>query len=616
MPVQIQLRRDTAANWVTNDPVLAEGELGHETDATVLKIGDGATLYSALPNLLTGTVAFGEYVGPFDASIGTFPVTVNQGDWYNCTVAGTVDGQAFVVGDLLIALVDAPSTVTFAANWTLVPNISVTDHTLLTNIGVNTHPQIDAHIADASIHFTEASIDHTSISNVGANTHAQIDAHIADVANPHTVTQAQVGLANVDNTADADKPVSTAQAAADALSLLLDASNGPLTGTLATQDITPDAGDTRNVGTAAIRFDRLHSNSINAVIDASVGTGPTSVITAPGGSNVIGQVDNISDSLTSLASIEVTGLGAFATGRATQTDAGAASVSTARIVASGNGALAQGNAFSGAAGTGRLSATSFGSSALGYAVGINGSSGVVEATNFGCFAQGFSLGFNGAPARIAATGGGAFAQGNIFFFAGVAGSNIVASGPGSFAQGSCSQDSDMLSQALGSFTQGAVAGGSITCTGLADGGFAQGFASLGANITVSGVGAFAQGRAATNDIVASGSGAFAHGDAVTGTIVASGANSTQFGPGTNAEDDTLQVGNSGLRLKGTLGAPGVLQDGDIFMIGTDINIRSNGVTMGPFNQPAVIGSRGGNAALASLLTQLAALGVITDNSIA
>ena len=41
----------------------------------------------------------------------------------------------------------------------------------------------------------------------------ETDAHIADTENPHEVTKAQVGLGNADNTADADKPVSTAQQA-------------------------------------------------------------------------------------------------------------------------------------------------------------------------------------------------------------------------------------------------------------------------------------------------------------------------------------------------------------------------------------------------------------------
>ena len=42
----------------------------------------------------------------------------------------------------------------------------------------------------------------------------KVDLHIGNKSNPHGVTKAQVGLGNVNNTSDADKPVSTAQATA------------------------------------------------------------------------------------------------------------------------------------------------------------------------------------------------------------------------------------------------------------------------------------------------------------------------------------------------------------------------------------------------------------------
>ena len=107
----------------------------------------------------------GTFKGSFDASIGTFPVTTTAGDWYNTTVAGTVDTETFAIGDQLIALINTPSTTVFVANWDRIPNTNITDHTLLTNVGTNTHAQIDTaitnstnHIADATLHFTQGSI--------------------------------------------------------------------------------------------------------------------------------------------------------------------------------------------------------------------------------------------------------------------------------------------------------------------------------------------------------------------------------------------------------------------------------------------------------------------------
>lgn len=44
----IKLRRDTAANWTTNDPTLASGEVGIETDTRKTKIGNGSSAWAVL----------------------------------------------------------------------------------------------------------------------------------------------------------------------------------------------------------------------------------------------------------------------------------------------------------------------------------------------------------------------------------------------------------------------------------------------------------------------------------------------------------------------------------------------------------------------------------------
>lgn len=48
MTVQIQVRRDTAANWTAANPTLVSGEYGFETDTYKMKIGDGSTDWNSL----------------------------------------------------------------------------------------------------------------------------------------------------------------------------------------------------------------------------------------------------------------------------------------------------------------------------------------------------------------------------------------------------------------------------------------------------------------------------------------------------------------------------------------------------------------------------------------
>jgi hypothetical protein len=49
MASQIQLRRDTAANWTSANPVMAQGEFGIELDTGKAKFGDGTTAWTSLP---------------------------------------------------------------------------------------------------------------------------------------------------------------------------------------------------------------------------------------------------------------------------------------------------------------------------------------------------------------------------------------------------------------------------------------------------------------------------------------------------------------------------------------------------------------------------------------
>jgi hypothetical protein len=53
MPVKLQLRRDTSANWSASNPILAEGEIGIDTTLRSSKIGDGSTAWNSLPYGLT-----------------------------------------------------------------------------------------------------------------------------------------------------------------------------------------------------------------------------------------------------------------------------------------------------------------------------------------------------------------------------------------------------------------------------------------------------------------------------------------------------------------------------------------------------------------------------------
>jgi hypothetical protein len=98
-------RRDTAANWQSNNPTLKNGELGFETDTGAYKFGDGATAWNSLGYQLaprrsastTVTVAAGgTNTGTLvlDTSDVVYSVTVDKACWlrfYNSAAASSAD---------------------------------------------------------------------------------------------------------------------------------------------------------------------------------------------------------------------------------------------------------------------------------------------------------------------------------------------------------------------------------------------------------------------------------------------------------------------------------------------------------------------------------------------
>src|SRR6056300_719122 len=94
MATQIQLRRDTASNWTSNNPTLAAGEFGWEQDTNKFKIGTGSEAWNTLGYASEGDTAGITFVG--DDSTGT---TVNQNETFK--IAGTQNITAVVSGDTL-----------------------------------------------------------------------------------------------------------------------------------------------------------------------------------------------------------------------------------------------------------------------------------------------------------------------------------------------------------------------------------------------------------------------------------------------------------------------------------------------------------------------------------
>ena len=216
------------------------------------------------------------------------------------------------------------------------------------------------------------------------------------------------------------------------------------------------------------------------------------------------------------------------------------------VLVQGRGSIAGGRVLraAGTPGTGtaqmRVGAYGSASFAWGLAGAKGNDDGLLECALPGAVAIGGAYAF-GAPAALRSTYRGSISHGYVYGTAVGGTANIISGGNGSWAGGYCAGGT-IQAKGSGSFAWGMTYGSARRI-------YANGYANV------------AMGYTDTGDIEATGY-----------------ANCIQFGPGTNSQRDSMQIGNAGIRFKGTTGAPAVLQDGDRWVSGGFNYIRDNGAT--------------------------------------
>ena len=292
---RIQLKRGTASQWTAANTVLFAGEIGYETDTAKFKIGNGSTAWTSLAysnaNLGSASLDALADVTITSAASGDF-LRWNGSVWINDavnlstdTIGSYVESLVAGTGVTLSNNSGEAATPTIAVNTSViqarVADVSDTEIGYLNGVTSAIQTQIDTKAPLASPTFTGTVTVPTPVNNTDASTKTYVDStasttagnastalsnHEADTTNIHgiadtsilvtttgtqtltnkTITtpsglvKGDVGLGNVDNTSDANKPVSTA--GQTALDLKAPLASPTFTGTVVLPDNTVALG--------------------------------------------------------------------------------------------------------------------------------------------------------------------------------------------------------------------------------------------------------------------------------------------------------------------------------------------------------------------------------------
>jgi len=302
--VRLQLRRGTEAQWDSANPILAAGEIGIETDTNTFKFGDGSTAWNSLSYALSQTVddyillstkGVANGVASLDSS-GFIPsaqlpplakVTVSSAANQAARLALTAEpGDIAIQADNGTTYVLASSPASTNGNWREISATAAISAAIATHEADTT----SVHgIADTSLLATTANVataKSEAISAAASAAGTALSTHESDttavhgiadtsilatttgtqtltnktltspaINTPTGIIKSDVGLSNVDNTSDANKPVSLA--ALSALDLKAPLQSPALTGDATAVNLTLSGNLTVNGSTSTINSTTL-----------------------------------------------------------------------------------------------------------------------------------------------------------------------------------------------------------------------------------------------------------------------------------------------------------------------------------------------------------------------
>jgi hypothetical protein len=225
MATRMQQRRGTASQWHTANPILNAGEIGFESDTNKFKMGDGINHWDDL-NYFLDAVALGgsidDYIPLTQKGAANGVATLNSSGLLESTQIPNVDeiaqdaiDAALIGGDgITKTYVDGSNTITIDVDITSGDGLKIASNKLTVD-GTIVQKRV-ANVSDTEIGYLDGVTsaiqtqlnDKSTASKTETLTNKTLTSPVINT--PTGITKSDVGLANVDNTTDANKPISTA----------------------------------------------------------------------------------------------------------------------------------------------------------------------------------------------------------------------------------------------------------------------------------------------------------------------------------------------------------------------------------------------------------------------